>query len=651
MCGIAGIVRTGGRALPHPAVLRRMMTAIGHRGPDDSGEFIGPHVHLGTVRLAILDLKAGHQPVTTRGGDVVAVYNGEIYNYQALRSRLRAAGCPIATECDSEVIPYLFREEGAAMVESLRGMFAFAAWDLRMRKLMLCRDRLGIKPLYWARVDEFLLFASEIKGILASGLVQPRIDRDSLSDLFSISYPCPPRTMFVGINELRPGHLMEVDPDSGRVSIRRYWRAPFHPKELKNEVARSDAVHELRARIDASVYSHLQADVPVACYLSGGLDSSVICSSVKHVTGDSPKTFAVAFDDESLDESAIAASVATFLGTDHTTVRCTRHTGIALFETMIQSTELPLQFPIALPLYALSAAARHEGYKVVLSGEGPDELFGGYDCFRADALRRLFGSGALKHLRRLAYSQLYAWLGTPEGAVDVMIANHHRAPDIIRAFGGVYPPWYDVWTGLNLRRDELLAPGVGSARPISEPPDGFLELVHPYAKDLEPLDAALALEIETRLPSWILHIGDRASMANGVEARVPFLDHELVEFVCALPASFKIRRMEEKYLMRQAALQRLPGRIARRRKQPFYTPLAAWFFTEPLPDLVADHLSRDSLLSSDLFDPEIVRSFLDELPKVPSTSLRLRQLEWLLILILGTQVLHRSFIRAPRSTI
>ncbi len=644
MCGIAGILRTSGAALPDPATLRRMVAAIGHRGPDETSEFLSPDLQLGVARLAIVDREHGGQPVHGCGASIRAVFNGEIYNHADLRTELRARGHSIEGRCDTAVLPHLYEQHGAEAVGRLSGMFAFALWDAPRRRLVVARDRIGIKPLYLARTRDYLLFASEIKALLASGLVPREIDRDALDDLFSLSYPCPPRTMFRGVEELRPAHLLVVEAGHPAGAPQRYWRAPFVPRGEHRVLPQADAEHELRELLLRSVEVHAQSDTPVATFLSGGLDSSAIAALYREVTGEAPPTFSIGFTSPEHDEREYSARVAAALGARSHVVTCDPSAALH-YPDVIWHTELPLQYPLALPLSLLSAAASKDGHRVVLTGEGADELLAGYDAFRADKMRRLLDRPGLRLLRAPFYRQLYRWLGTPDGAVEHLLRAQQRgAGEVESSFGGVYPPWYDVWLALGYERERLLSVGGRRPRPIETAPEGFRALVPEQVRGLHPLDRGLAVELETRLPSWILLIGDRATMANGVEARVPLLDHALVEWMARLHPSHKLRGFTEKAVLRGAMRGLLPESIRLRRKQPFYTPIKSWFFAERRPEYVDELLSERALRESGLFAPEVVASLRTALDHAPERHLVRMQLEWLLILVLGTQLLHRLFV-------
>jgi asparagine synthase (glutamine-hydrolysing) len=572
-----------------------MISSIGYRGPDDSGEFL----------------------------------------HYFLRQKLLQEGHMLASQCDSEVVPHLYEEFGVELANELRGMFAFALWDGGERRLLLCRDRLGIKPLYYAVTNDFLVFSSEIKAIIASGLVEPEIDPHSLDDLFSLSYPCPPRSMFKGVYELPPAHFLTAHSGSSQLTKHRYWRSPIPHAGEHRRISRADAADELRSLLKLRVYDHMISDVPVAAYLSGGLDSSAICALFKDVFGDPPETFSISFDVKSHDELGYAQSVAGHLGSTNHVLKCDGAMARDL-EAMIWHTELPLQFPLALPLM---------GFPVVLTGEGADELMGGYDCFRADKMRRLFDRPALRFVLPQIYRQLYKWHDLPDGTVSRMLENQRDSKRIQRSFGGILPPWYDMWTTIGVERERLLGIDGRRVRPVEEAPEGFRDLLPVDLDRLHPLDAALALEQATRLPSWILLLGDRASMAESVEARVPFLDHDVVEFFAALPPSHKMRGFREKDVLRAAVGDMLPPSITKRPKRPFYTPIREWFFASPAREFVDQYLSHHALLDAGLFDPDLVGRFRDQLKVVAPDALLRHQLEWTLLLVLSTQILHAQFVR------
>jgi asparagine synthase (glutamine-hydrolysing) len=643
MCGVAAILRLGERSLPGPEVMRRMLAAIAHRGPDGDGVFADDDVQLGAVRLAIIDPRGGAQPV---GGcpsaRVTCVYNGELYAADGLRRALRDGGHALADACDTTLLPHLYEEHGDGMVEQMRGMFAFALWDGARRRLLLGRDRVGIKPLFWARTVDYLVAASEVKAIFASGLVAPAIDRDALDDLFSLSYPCPPRTMFRDVAELRPAHVLVAHARGVVEAPRRWWRAPFPHRGEHRRSSAADLAAELRETLREAVSTHLVADVPVGARVSGGIDSSAIAALARRERGELT-SFSVVFDDPRFDERAHARDVARHLGARTHEVLADAGAADRL-PAMIEALEMPQPIPVAIGGLLLADEERASGFPVVLTGEGADELLGGYDVFRAARARRALDTPLGRPLRAMVYGAAERVTRQPSGLGRFLAQNATRDDQVTRAFSGVRPAWFDVWQMLDVDRDALLSRAGHRVRPIEEAPAGFRDLVRDDVASLDPLDADLALELETRLPSWILVIGDRTAMARGVEMRVPFLDQRVIELVASMPPSVKMAGLREKAVLRDAVRDLLPPRIVRRRKQPFMTPVRDWFFSPGAPPWVAEALSPTSVADAGLFDPETVTALRGKLDRSVDRSLQRIRLELVLMLVLGSQLLHRRFV-------
>ncbi len=643
MCGLAVILRLGQRPLPPPEILGRMLASIAHRGPDDWGTLADDDVQLGAVRLAVIDPHGGRQPVRgCASARVSCVYNGELYDAAEHRREL-AREHTLADGCDTTLLPHLYEEHGADMVDRMRGMFAFALWDAAARTLLLARDRLGIKPLFWARTRDYLVAASEVKAILVSGLVERTIDRDALDDVFSLSYPCPPRTMFRGVYELRPGHRMLAAP--GRVGEpQRWWRAPFPPRGEHRPGTMRDHEHALRDVLGDAVRTHLVSDVPLGARVSGGIDSSAIAALAREVRGAPPSAFSIAFDDPRFDESSHALAVVQHLGSPLCTVMADAHAAERLTE-LVWHTEMPQVVPGAIGGLLLAERERGEGVPVVLTGDGADELLGGYDVFRAARARRFFERPSMRRLQPWAFRLAGRVTDQPQGLVDWMLATARPSAPVAAAYGGVVPPWFDVWRLLDVERTALLSVDGGPrVRPVEEPPAGFSALVHPDVASLDPLDAELALELETRLPSWILVIGDRTAMAHGVEARVPFLDHPVVALTASLPPGAKMRGLREKAVLRGAVRDLLPRSIVNRRKQPFLMPIREWFFGDGAPESLTRELSPDAVRDAGLFAPEVVARLRLALARSPEHHVDRLRLEMVMMLVLGAQLLHRLFV-------
>ena len=666
MCGVVVIAALGTGAHHSAAIpsIDGALRSIAHRGPDDRGEYRDHDVVMGAVRLAIVDLRGGKQPVRgCEGRGVVCVYNGELYNHRELRASLESKGHRVVDGCDTSVLPHLYEEHGAAMVDHMRGMFAFALWDARSKRLLLARDRLGIKPLFYAVVrapaagSAFVVVGSEAKAIFATGLVDKHIDRDALDDLFSLGYPMSPRTMFTGVCEVPPAHTVVVDVGAGSVGApQRYWRAPIPPRGEHRKGSLRPLAGEFREVLTEAVQRHLVADVPVASSLSGGIDSSLVAAIAAQVnraqlgnkTGplldeERTQTFSLVFPDApTLDERHHARTVAEHIGARAHFVDSLASSA-QLFPEMIDKVELPLLMPGATLGFLLAEAARAAGVKVALTGDGADELLGGYDVFRAAKARRALSFAG--PLRTLFMRAAVAMSKQPRGLVDVVEGGRARARARSHTGGGAFvvePPWLDQFHLLDLERDALLGVGGRRVRPVDEPPLGW-----PRRDDwqaLDPLDAQIAVELETRLPSWILVISDRMLMARGVEGRVPFLDDVVVAHALSLPPWAKMRVLNEKAVLKEAARGLLPKAIAHRHKQPFMVPIAPWFFDAPSAAnaFVDDALSKRALDDAGLFDAATVAKLRAGLTNAPRDHIERFRHELVLIMIVGTQLLARA---------
>jgi asparagine synthase (glutamine-hydrolysing) len=645
MCGIVGLVRLSQEPLPPRRAVHQMASAIAHRGPDGFGEYRNEFVHIASVRLAVLDVEHGLQPATNESKSLVAVYNGELYNYRELASSLRDKGHRIESSGDTAVLPHLLEEYGSDFIKKLRGMFAFALWDSDSRRLILVRDRVGIKPLFYAVTQDYLIFSSEIKGLFASELINFEIDRDSIDDLFSCSYPFPPRTMFKGISELLPAHTLSVSPEkSESIKISRYWRAPFDAE--KHRGSHAALQEEFSSLLETVVQSHLISDVKVGTYLSGGVDSSTITALAQKHSSQQLDAFTISFPENRLDEGPIAQETAERFGVRSHLVPCGKEL-TELFLSSIYHTEIPLQYPLASYFLRLSKSARERGVKVILTGEGADEQLAGYECFRLENIRRTLDYPGLQLLRGPLYNRIFSWLGSPKGMsnffADVQKQSHAA---ICKAYHGVRPPWYDIWHTLELKRKELLAPT--SRRSIRDVPQGYAQWARKDYSEMHPLDAALAFEFETRLPCWTVLIDDRAAMANGVETRVPFLDHVLVEWICKLPPKMKLNGLKDKYILRESTQRLIPNDVRKRPKRPFYAPISDLFFGDRPPEFVSELLSESSLRDVGIFTPTTVTEMQKRIRELDQNSFEQHRLEWLLILVLGTQALPSLFSK-PRT--
>lgn len=581
MCGICGIwgdsdpARAGRR-------LDRMLAAIHHRGPDGAGRFDRAGLALGMRRLAIIDLAGGDQPIFNEDGSVAVVFNGEIYNFGELRAELQRHGHRFTTRCDTEVLVHGYEQWGDDMLHRLAGMFALALWDENRRRLLVARDRFGKKPLYYSRSGTEIVFGSEIKALLAAG-VSADVDDAAVDAYLDLRYVPAPRTLFRAVRQLPPGHKMVISGDG--CDVQRWWRLRYTPKSAVTLSEAADAVEDL---MRTAVARRLVSDVPLGCFLSGGLDSSTVLSFMAELIDEPVQTFSIGFDEGwAGDELAAARSTARTFGTRHHETRLGPREFLQLMPAAVWHRDEPLAEPSEIPLLALSRLAR-EHVTVVLSGEGGDELFGGYPKYRVDAL--LAGAGragrAVVGERRL--HGLAGWHRLPRRARMAVGALATAAPE------RRWPAWFGA------DRLAALSPdGLGTLDPALAAIDA----------DLHPLDRMLALDVESYLVDNLLIRGDKMTMAASIEGRMPLLDHDLAEYAARMPVALKASPRRTKIVVREVARRRLPVELLSRKKVGFAVPVGPWF-SGSLGDALERLAFGDDARPDPLVDPQRVRRAL-----------------------------------------
>ena len=603
MCGIAGYV--GGVA---PSTLLAMLRTLKHRGPDDEGAWVGDdgaRIGLGMTRLAIIDLVTGRQPMTSPDGQLHVVFNGEIYNFRELRTRFAAAGRSFATTSDTEVILAAYERHGDLCVEHLRGMFAFALWDARRRRLLLARDRLGKKPLYYWRGDGVLLFASEIKALLCHPRISRAVDWESLHHYLAFGYTPADRSMFAGIAKLPPGHLLRVDA-TGAVERASYWSLPDAAATEAARVTAKEAPALVRHELREAVRLRLESDVPLGVFLSGGIDSSAIVASAREVTSGRLSTFTVGFGpaSPSFDERVYAREVAERFATDHHEE--TLHPVIAdVLPSVIRHFDEPFADSSALPTFMVAqATARH--VKVALSGIGGDETFAGYPRYLGLRVSEVFARlpRSLRTMSARAGQRLL-----PESETSSNWGDRLRR----FAAGAERPPFerYVRWTRFftDEQLDKLVVPGVRASWRM--PVDAGHRAAWAGQGHGDPVDGAFRVDLLTYLPDDLLVMADRMSMAHSLELRAPFCDHRLIERSLAIAPRVKLPGVRLKGLLRQAFAGVLPPSVVRRRKQGFMIPLAGWLRTDLRP-LMEQLLAPDVVAARGLFAPAAVDALIQE---------------------------------------
>lgn len=634
MCGIAGIVKLRAGTADRDQ-LKDMIEMVQHRGPDSQGIFISDETGLAHVRLSILDLEGGQQPMTTPDGRMTITFNGEIFNYIELRDELLRQGHKFATRSDTEVILHLYQEEGENCVRHLNGQWAFAIWDATEHKLFLSRDRLGVRPLFYTQTGNSFLFASEIKALLAHPDVFRELDLEAIDQIFTFWVTLPPRTAFKNVRQLPPGHSLTLQ--NGHFHIKQDWVLEYTPDNGSIE-RQKQLSEELLALLTDATRLRLRSDVPVGAYLSGGLDSTLITALTKSLVGHKLRTFSIAFEDNEFDESPYQREAYAFLHTEHNTVRCSYSDIANVFPEVIWHAEQPILRTAPAPLYLLAKLVREEGFKVVLTGEGADEVLGGYDIFQETKIRLFCSRNSDSRWRPLLLKRLYPYMaGIQRQPVEYLRQFFHvTRDDVASPFFSHLPRWR-LTSKLKMFFSE-------SVRNVIPQHGAFTELEKQLPSSFTSWPAfnrAEHMETQYLLPGYILSSqGDRMAMAHAVEGRYPFLDHRVVEFAAKLPSSLKMHVLDQKHLLKCAARGLIPDSIRRRHKQPYRAPDGKSFFRST-PDYVQDLLSPDTLRRDGLFDPVRVAALVAKFKNGSITSVRD---DMALIGILSTQLLIHQFI-------
>jgi asparagine synthase (glutamine-hydrolysing) len=598
MCGIAGMFEpeTTMSARERREVLKRMCDVIEHRGPDDEGFYVEGGVALGMRRLSIIDLFTGRQPISNEDGSVWIVFNGEIYNYREIRDELISRGHTFQTGSDTEVIVHLYEDEGEACVERLRGMFAFAIYDKRERKLFIARDRVGVKPLHYALTGGGIVFGSEIKSLLQHRAVNREINLEAVSDFFSFGYVPDPHSAFRGINKLPPGHTLTFK--DSRLTTRRYW--DFEYPEKREEPARDEGyyIERLRELIAESVRLRLVSDVPLGAFLSGGIDSSTVVAMMAREMGRPVKTFSIGFTESSFDELDYARVTARHFNTDHYEFVVTPDV-CNIVEEIVWHHDEPFADVSSIPTYIVSKMAR-EHVTVALSGDGGDELFAGYERYLVDESRAKF-ERVPRFIRRGMMLPLSRVL--PPGAYgknflrNVALDADERYVDSLSYFN-------------EEKKRGLLSTEFLRAI-ISRDSSEEFRRIYAAPASKKRIDHLLYLDSKTYLPGDIMTKVDRMSMAHSLEAREPLLDHKLIEFAAQIPASLKLRGAETKSILKRAVRGLIPDEIIDRKKQGFGVPIQEWF-KKDLREMLMDTLTGTRAQQRGYFNHGAVEAILDE---------------------------------------
>lgn len=642
MCGIAGYYRLPVAPEKRRGLLERMIGTLAHRGPDGHGTYLDGDVGLAHARLSIIDVAAGQQPMCNEDGTVWITFNGEIFNYVELRADLIARGHTFKTSCDTEVIVHLYEERGPDCVEALNGDFAFAIWDSRQQRLVMARDRAGVRPLYYTVRDGAIAFASEVKALLEVPGVTAELDAIALDQMFTFWFPLAPRTPFKDIAELPPAHVLVASAEG--LTTRPYWRFEYPDAADDRPVSAAEEARlteEVRSLLLDAVRIRLRADVPIGAYLSGGLDSSITTAAIKSFVPDQLRSFSVAFESAEFDERGYQREMVEALGLQHSTVECRDGDIANVLPKLIRHTERPIMRTAPAPMLMLSKLVRDSGFKVVMTGEGADEVFAGYDVFKEAKVRRFCARQPHSKWRPLLLRRLYPYLPRLQG----------QSQRYLEAFFGDYQSAIDDPLYSHLPRlrtsagakaffsDELRA-AIGDYDPLAD----LRERLPADFMRWHPLSQSQYLESAYLLPGYILSSqGDRVGMANAVEGRFPFLDHRLIELASRIPPRLKLKGLVEKHILRESVKGLLPEGIAKRPKQPYRAPESQAFLRSGTRAAVLEHMTRAKVNAAGYFDAGLVERLVDKCARLSSTGFR-DNLAF--VGILSTQVWHNTFVGA-----
>jgi asparagine synthase (glutamine-hydrolysing) len=636
MCGIAGVCLLDGFDSISLKTLKKMIGVVRHRGPDEMGLYLDSCVGLAHTRLSIIDLTGGVQPIHNEDESLWIIYNGEVFNYPELKKVLQQKGHRFYTTTDTEVILHLYEEEGPDCLAQLNGQFALAIWDARRQELFLARDRIGIRPLYYTTVDNTLIFGSEIKSIFVDERVPRRIDPVAMDQIFTFWTTLSPKTVFENIYELPPGHYMTVS--NGQINIEKYWDIPLYPREDQMNLAPQEIGRRIYDLLYDAIRVRLRADVPVGCYLSGGLDSSGVTALVVKNFNNDVRTFGIRFEEDRFDEGAHQSQMVSYLNVNHSDIKATNEKIGTALPDCLWHCEKPLLRTAPVPLSLLSGLVRKSGYKVVLTGEGADEVFAGYNIFREAKVRRFWAKFPDSRKRMALIGQLYPY-----------IFNNPRLTPMLQSFFGRDLDKVDDPLFSHLLRWE------NTSRLKTFFSNDFRKAIGPYCgyeqirqslpaayERTDDLSKAQYLEMAIFLSNYLLSSqGDRVAMAHSVEIRVPFLDFRVMDLMGRVPAKWKLLGLNEKHLLKKCFSDIMPEEIVNRPKNPYRAPIKQGLLNHKNADYTRDVLSEASLEEAGMFDVRRVRSLLRKVQASESPS----EIDSMaLVGLFSSQIIYHQFI-------
>jgi len=640
MCGIAGVV-SNNCSEDYESLLREMLGVLRHRGPDSAGIFVNNSAGLGHVRLSIIDLNSGDQPIHNEDRSIWIVFNGEIFNYPKLREDLKLKGHRFYTKTDTEVLVHLYEEKGCKLFDDLNGQFAFALWDNNKKTLLLGRDRVGIRPLFYYLKNKRLVFASEIKAIFLDKTITPRLDLQTLSDIFTCWAPLGHLTSFKNVYQVPPGHYALFS--SNGLEMHSYWKLPFGETDFE-DISLSEHLNKIRELLLDAARIRLRADVQVGAYLSGGIDSTYIASLVKKKFNNLLNTFSVAFTDKKYDETLYQTKAVNSLKTKHSSICCSAEDIGKFFPKVIWHTETPILRTSPAPLLQLSGLVSSNNFKVVLTGEGADEIFAGYNVFKEDRVRRFWARNPESKMRPLLLGKLYPYIFSENGSKAQAFYEGFFKKGLEETDSPVYSHMLRWQNTAKLRTffSPQLQQETGNIEGFVK---RFVSMLPADFMSWHNLSKAQYVESTLFLSNYLLSSqGDRMAMANSIEGRYPFLDHRVIEYACKIPPCYRINGLEEKYILKEAARGMIPAELIKRPKQPYRAPIVQCFVRKPSFDYVEDLLSESSIKNTGYFDYKKVSRLVSKCRNKEGKILSERE-NMAFVGILSTQLLDHLFLQ------
>lgn len=639
MCGIAGIINLAGtESEPTEQQLTTMLAAIRYRGPDESGIYLNSKAGLGHVRLSILDLSGGSQPISARDNRYWIIYNGELFNYPELRRELEKSGIRFTTNTDTEVVLQAYALWGPDCLKQFNGQFAIAIWDNLKDELFLARDRVGIRPLFYTNTGNRFIFCSEIKGIFQIQEVKRAINPKGLAQIFSFWTTITPETPFEDIYEVPPGHYLMVSKKS--VSVTRFWNLLYPSANNHLQLSRDEAAEEMRALFRDAVRIRLRADVEVAAYLSGGIDSSVTTAFIHELEPRRLNTFSIGFSDRNFDETSYQLEAARYFDTHHTAFSCTSEEIGRHFYDTVRHTEFPILRTAPTPMYLLSKKVREHNIKVVITGEGADEMLAGYNIFKEAKIRRFWAAAPQSEIRPLLLKKLYPYLPMMKDAKASALKMFFgfKLNDTDSPFYSHLLRWHNT-SRIQYYLSDNIAANLSGYNYL----DDASRILPADFANWGNLAKSQYLESSIFMSGYLLSSqGDRMAMANSVEGRYPFLDHRVMEFAASLPENYKLNCLNEKYILKRMMKGKIPDSIAARSKQAYRAPVSTSLSGADAPEYAKEMLSRPVLQKFDLFNPEKVEKLV---AKINADSSKATEVEGMALAgIISAQLIYQMFI-------